>query len=56
MVMALKKGKCEKGSKKCCAACSVGKECLKYESEEDDFELMVAPRWRWRGDQEDREL
>jgi len=56
MVMALKKGKCEKGSKKCCAACSVGKECLKYESEEEDVELMVAPRQRWGGDQEDREF
>jgi len=47
MVMALKKGKCEKGSKKCCANCSIGKECLKFESEEDDVELMVAPRRRW---------
>ena len=47
MVMALKKGNCEKGSKKCCAACSVSKECLKYEPEEDDVELMVAPCRRW---------
>jgi len=46
MVMALKKGNCEKGSKKkCCVACSVGKECLKYEPEEDDVELMVAGRF-----------
>jgi len=52
MVMTLKKGNCEKGSKKSCAACSVGKECLKYEPEEDDVELMVAPRQRWGGDQE----
>ena len=54
MVMALKKGNCEKGSKNCCVACSVGKECLKYEPEEEDVELMVAPCRRWGGDQEDR--
>ena len=36
MVMALGKGQCEKGLKKCCANCSVGKKCLKFESEEDD--------------------
>jgi len=47
------KGNCEKGSKKCCVACSVGKEYLKYEPEQDDVELMVAPCWRWGGDQED---
>ena len=54
MVMALKKGKCEKGLKKCCAGCGVGKKCLKFESEEDDVELMMAPRRRW-GDKQEEE-
>jgi len=53
MVMALGKRKCEKGSKKCCAACSVRKECLKLGSEENDVELMVAPRRRWGDEQEE---
>jgi len=44
MVMALGKGKRKKGSKKCCAACSVGKECLKFESKEDDVELITDLR------------
>ena len=30
------------------------KKCLKFEPEEDDVELMVAPRQRWGSDQEDR--
>jgi len=53
MVMALGKGRGKKGSKKCCAACSVGKECLKFESKEDGVELMVAPCRRWGDNQEE---
>lgn len=28
---------------RCCSACSIGKRCLKVDSEEEDVQLMVSP-------------
>lgn len=38
MVLALEKEQGNKELNRCCSACSIGKRCLKYGSEEDDVD------------------
>ncbi|GAB0210004.1 protein NYNRIN-like [Grus japonensis] len=54
--MALKGQEPDKNLEKDCSACDNGKRCLKREFEDDDVELLVAPRRRLGNDQRDQNL